>query len=134
MGRTAAGVRGMKLLGEDIVVAATAVQSGEEMFLATDQGFGKRVLLDQFRSKHRGGQGVIAMKLPDQRGSVVAARVVAPDDEVFAVASNGVTIRMPVSSVSVQGAHASGVRIMTLSDEQTMAAIAPVLSAPEDEE
>ena len=134
MGRTAAGVRGMKLLGEDIVVAATAVQSGEEMFLATDQGFGKRVFLDQFRSKHRGGQGVIAMKLPDQRGSVVAARVVAPDDEVFAVASNGVTIRMPVASVSVQGAHASGVRIMTLSDEQTMAAIAPVLSAPEDEE
>ncbi len=134
MGRTAAGVRGMKLRGEDIVVAATAVQPEEEMLLATDQGFGKRVLLDQFRSKHRGGQGVIAMKLPDQRGSVVAARVVAPDDEVFAVASNGVTIRMPVSSVSVQGAHAAGVRIMTLSDDQTMAAIAPVLSTAEDDE
>ncbi|MCY3634283.1 MAG: DNA gyrase subunit A [bacterium] len=134
MGRTAAGVRGMRLLGDDIVVAATAVQSGAEMLLATDQGFGKRVPLDQFRSKHRGGQGVIAMKLPDQRGSVVAARVVAPDDEVFAVASNGVTIRMPVSSVSVQGSHAAGVRIMTLSDEQTMAAIAPVLSTPEDDE
>ena len=44
------------------------------------------------------------MKLPDERGAVVAARVVAPDDEIFAVASNGVTIRMPVSSVSVQGA------------------------------
>ncbi len=132
MGRTAAGVRGMKLLDEDIVVAATAVQPGEDMLLATDQGFGKRVLLDQFRSKHRGGQGVIAMKLPDQRGSVVAARVVAPDDEVFAVASNGVTIRMPVSSVSVQGAHAAGVRIMTLSDDQTMAAVAPVLSSSED--
>ncbi|MCY3631519.1 MAG: DNA gyrase subunit A [bacterium] len=134
MGRTAAGVRGMRLRDEDIVVAATAVQPEEEMLLATDQGFGKRVLLDQFRSKHRGGQGVIAMKLPDQRGSVVAARVVAPDDEVFAVASNGVTIRMPVSSVSVQGAHAAGVRIMTLPDEQTMAAISPVLSTPEDEE
>ena len=134
MGRTAAGVRGMKLLDEDIVVAATAVQPGEDMLLATDQGFGKRVLLDQFRSKHRGGQGVIAMKLPDQRGSVVVARVVAPDDEVFAVASNGVTIRMPVSSVSVQGAHAAGVRIMTLSDDQTMAAVAPVLSSSEDED
>ena len=134
MGRTAAGVRGMKLRGEDIVVAATAVQPEDEMLLATDQGFGKRVLLDQFRSKHRGGQGVIAMKLPDQRGSVVAARVIAPDDEVFAVASNGVTIRMPVSSVSVQGPHASGVRIMTLADDQSLAAIAPVLSTADDDE
>ena len=115
------------------MVAATAVQPGEEMFLATDQGFGKRVLLDQFSAKHRGGQGVIAMKLPGQRGSVVAARVVAPDDEVFAVASNGVMIRMPVASVSVQGAHAAGVRVMTLSDGQTMATIAPVLSTAEDD-
>ena len=103
VGRGAAGVRGMKLADGDVVVAASAVKPDEEMLLATDQGFGKRVVLDQFRSKHRGGQGVIAMKFHGKRGAVVAARVVTPDDEVFAVASNGATIRMSVSSVSVQG-------------------------------
>ncbi len=132
VGRSAAGVRGMKLVDDDVVVAASAVKPEQEMLLATDQGFGKRVALDQFRSKHRGGQGVIAMKFHGGQGAVVAARVVIPDDEVFAVASNGVTIRMPVSSVSVQGAHASGVRIMTLADDQSMAAIAPVLSSTDD--
>ncbi len=134
MGRSAAGVRGMRLKDDDVVVAASAVQPGEEMLLATDQGFGKRVPLDHFRAKRRGGQGVIAMKLPGGRGAVVAARVASPDDEVFAVASNGATIRIPVSSVSVQGAHAAGVRVMTLTEDQTLAAIAPVLSASEDEE
>ena len=126
MGRSAAGVRGMKLPGDDVVVAASAVQPDGEMLLATDQGFGKRVAMDHFRAKHRSGQGVVAMKFHGGRGAVVAARVVAPDDEVFAVASNGVTIRMPVSSVSVQGAYAAGVRIMTLPEDHTLAAIAPV--------
>ncbi|MDE0003090.1 MAG: DNA gyrase subunit A, partial [Rhodospirillaceae bacterium] len=79
MGRSAAGVRGMKLGDDDGLVGASAVQPGDEMLFATDQGFGKRVMLDQFRSMHRGNRGVIAMKLPDQRGEVVAARVVGPD-------------------------------------------------------
>ncbi len=133
MGRSAAGVRGMKLAGGDVVVAASAVQSDGEMLLATDQGFGKRVALDHFRSMHRGNKGVIAMKLHGGRGVVVAARVINPDDEVFAVASNGVTIRMPVSSVSVQGAYAAGVRIMALSEDQTLAGIAPVFIGGDQE-
>ncbi len=128
MGRSAAGVRGMRLLGEDVVVGANAVRAGEEMLLVSDQGFGKRVSLDEFRTKRRGGQGVIVMKLPKGRGTLVAARVVTTNDEVFAVASNGATIRMAVSSVSIQGAHAAGVRVMALPKGQTLAAIAPVLS------
>ena len=75
-----------------------------------------------------------AMRMMDGRGTVVAARVVAPEDEVFVVASNGVTIRIPVSSVSVKGREASGVRVMSLSDDQLVAAVAPVLSSSEDEE
>lgn len=132
VGRGAAGVRGMKLVHGDAVVSASAVQPDDELLVATDLGFGKRVQLDQFRAKHRGGQGVIAIKLVDERGTVVAARVVAPDDEVFAVASNGATIRMSVSSVSVQGAYAAGVRIMTLPEGQTLAAISPVLSSSDE--
>jgi DNA gyrase subunit A len=134
MGRNAAGVWGMRLRGDDVVVAASAVQPGDEMLLVTDQGFGKRTPLDEFRAKHRGGLGMRAMRMMDGRGAVVAARVVAPEDEVFVVASNGVTIRIPVSSVSVMGREASGVRVMSLSDDQLVAAVAPVLSSSEDEE
>ncbi|WP_419918572.1 DNA gyrase subunit A [Candidatus Poriferisocius sp.] len=132
-GRNAAGVKGMKLLDKDVVVGANAVRDDDEMLLVTEQGFGKRVLLDEFRTKHRGGQGVIAIKLPDGRGTLVAARVLTSDDEVFAVASNGATIRMAVSSVSKQGAHAAGVRVMTLPENETLAAIAPVLSSSDQE-
>ena len=114
VGRQAAGVWGMRLRGDDVVVAASAVQPGDEMLLVTDQGFGKRMPLDEFRAKHRGGMGMRAMRMMDGRGTVVAARVVAPEDEVFVVASNGVTIRIPVSSVSVKGRQASGVRVMRL--------------------
>ena len=134
MGRNAAGVRGMKLRDDDVVVAASAVQPGDEMLLVTDQGFGKRTPLDEFRAKHRGGLGMRVMRMMDGRGTVVAARVVTPDDEVFVVASNGVTIRIPVSSVSVKGREASGVRVMSLADDQLVAAVAPVLSSSEDEE
>ena len=134
MGRNAAGVRGMKLRGDDVVVAASAVQPGDEMLLVTDQGFGKRMPLDEFRAKHRGGLGMRAMRMMDGRGTVVAARVVTPEDEVFVVASNGVTIRMPVSSISVKGRQASGVRVMSLAEGQLVAAVAPVLSTVEDEE
>ena len=134
MGRNAAGVWGMRLRGDDVVVAASAVQSGDEMLLVTDQGFGKRTPLDEFRAKRRGGLGMRAMRMMDGRGRVVAARVVAPEDEVFMVASNGVTIRIPVSSVSVKGREASGVRVMSLAEDQLVAAVAPVLSNSEDED
>ena len=134
MGRNAAGVWGMRLRGDDVVVAASAVQPGDEMLLVTDQGFGKRTPLDEFQAKHRGGLGMRAMKMMDGRGTVVAARVVSPEDEVFVVASNGVTIRIPVSSVSVKGRQASGVRVMSLAEDQLVAAVAPVLSNSENEE
>ena len=134
MGRNAAGVWGMRLRDDDVVVAASAVQPGDEMLLVTDQGFGKRTSLDEFRAKGRGGLGMRAMRMMDGRGTVVAARVIAPEDEVFVVASNGVTIRIPVSSVSVMGRDASGVRVMSLTEDQLVAAVAPVLSSSEDEE
>ncbi|MCY4258197.1 MAG: DNA gyrase subunit A [bacterium] len=131
-GRGSFGVRGIKLRDGDTVVAATAVQPAAEMLLVTSKGFAKRVALDEFRTKHRGGIGSKAIAMKKERGTVVAARVVAAGDEVFAVASNGVTIRLEVSTVSVQGAYASGVRMMSLPDGATLAAIAPVFVGDQD--
>ncbi len=133
MGRKAAGVRGMKLADGDAVVAANAVRAGDQMLLATDQGIAKRIELDVFNTKHRGNRGSIAMKFARIQGQVVAARVVLPEDEVFAVASNGSTIRLAVSTVSLQGPYASGVRMMALPETETLAAIAPVFIGNQDQ-
>ncbi len=133
VGRKAAGVRGMKLADGDAVVAANAVRAGDQMLLATDQGIAKRIELDVFNTKHRGNRGSIAMKFARIQGQVVAARVVLPEDEVFAVASNGSTIRLAVSTVSLQGPYASGVRMMALPETETLAAIAPVFIGNQDQ-
>ena len=103
------------------------------ILIVTDAGYGKRTQLDQFNRQGRGGQGVRGIKLTARKGVVVAAFMVGLDDEIFVIASGGVVIRMPVREISSQGRDATGVRVMNLDDGQTVAAVAPVLQA-EDEE
>jgi len=132
MGRAAAGVRGIKLRGDDRVVAASPVQPGDTLLFVTDRGYGKRTVVDGFTAKHRGGQGVTGIKLSEDKGAVVACRVVGPDDEVLLVSSGGVLIRMRVESISMQGPYATGVKVMALGATERVAAVAPVLVS-EDE-
>jgi DNA gyrase subunit A len=132
MGRAAAGVRGIKLRGSDRVVAATAVSAGDTLLFVTDRGYGKRTPVDGFSAKHRGGQGVTGIKLSSEKGAVVACRVVGDDDEVLLVSSSGVLIRMRVDSISLQGAYATGVKVMALPESDRVAAVAPVLVSDED--
>jgi DNA gyrase subunit A len=132
MGRAAAGVRGIKLRGDDRVVAATAVAPGDTLLFVTDRGYGKRTPVDGFSAKHRGGQGVTGIKLSAEKGAVVACRVVGDDDEVLLVSSSGVLIRMRVDSISLQGAYATGVKVMALAESDRVAAVAPVLVSDED--
>ncbi len=133
MGRSAAGVRGMKLREGDEVVSADVPADDVDLLLVTDNGFGKRTKLERFNPQGRGGQGVKGIKLTARRGSVVAAFMVGLDDEILLIASNGVVIRVPVREVSSQGRDATGVRIMSLDDGHTVAAVAPVLSVDDTE-
>jgi DNA gyrase subunit A len=132
MGRAAAGVRGMKLKAQDRVVSLSTLREGATILFVTAAGYGKRTEMDAFNAKHRGGQGVTAMKI-GEKGALVASRAVGEDDEVLVVASNGVLIRLAVSSISVQGPHATGVKVMSVPNGHSVAAVAPVLTAEPDE-
>jgi DNA gyrase subunit A len=131
MGRAAAGVRGMKLRAGDEVVSCDVARDDVALLLVTDAGYGKRTQLDKFNAQGRGGQGVRGIKLTARKGIVVAAFMVGIDDEIFVISSSGTLIRMAVRDVSSQGRDATGVRVMNLDAGQSVAAVAPVLTADE---
>ena len=134
MGRTAAGVRGMKLKSgtDDAVVSCDVARDDTAILIMTEAGYGKRTQLDKFNVQGRGGQGVRGMKLTGKKGEVIAAFMVGLDDEIVAVSSGGVTIRMDVREISSQGRDATGVRVMNLDDGQTVASVAPIIAEHDD--
>ena len=150
-GRTASGVRGMRLRANDAVVGAdsiaapsvvtnsvvTSEETDQEPALAsqtlrlltiTDGGYGKRTEIEEFNKQRRGGQGVRAHKMHAARGKVVTGFLVGDDDHLLMINDAGVVIRTKVSSISVQGRTASGVRVMNLDGDSKVAAVARVLS------
>ncbi len=132
MGRTAAGVRGMKLKAGDEVVSADPGKDDDALLLVSDAGYAKRTQIAHFPRKGRGTQGVIGVKITDRKGKVVAAFMVGLDDEIVAVASNGVAMRTEVKQISSQGRAATGVRLMNLDNGAVVASVAPILSTDED--
>ncbi len=132
MGRQAAGVRGMRLKAGDEVVPVDAGRGDDALLIVSDAGYAKRTQIAQFPRKGRGGQGVIGLKITNKKGRIVAAFMVGLEDEIVAVASNGVTIRTEVRQISSQGRAATGVRLMNLDDGAVVASVAPILSTDED--
>ena len=133
MGRSAAGVRGMRLRAGDELVSCDVAGEGVDLLIVTDAGYGKRTKLDHFHPQARGGQGVRGIKLTQRRGAVVAALMASLDDELLVVSSSGVVIRMSVREIAAQGRDATGVRVMNLDTGQSVAAVAPVLAEAREE-
>lgn len=131
MGRPAAGVRGMKLRGSDVVVSMDVARDESSILLITESGYGKRTQLNNFARKGRGGMGMIGIKLTGKKGRVVAAFMVGIEDEIVAVSSGGTMIRIPVREISSQGRAATGVRVMSLDSGQVVASVALILSSDE---
>jgi DNA gyrase subunit A len=132
MGRTAGGVRGMKLKNtDDRVVSVDVARDDTAILIMTEAGYGKRTQLDKFNRQGRGGQGVRGIKLTGKKGAVVAAFMVGLDDEIVAVSNNGVTIRMEVRGISSQGRDATGVKVMNIDDGDILGSVAPILAADE---
>jgi DNA gyrase subunit A len=127
MGRSAAGVRGMKLREGDEVVSCDVARDDVTILIVTDAGYGKRTQLDRFNRQGRGGQGVRGIKLTARKGSVVSAFMVGLDDDIFVITSGGVVNRQSVRGISSQGRDATGVRVVSLDEGQTVASVAPVL-------
>jgi DNA gyrase subunit A len=133
MGRTAGGVRGMKLRSaDDRVVSVDVARDDTAILVMTEAGYGKRTQLDKFNTQGRGGQGVRGIKLTGKKGAVVAAFMVGLDDEIVAVSNQGITIRLAVREISSQGRDATGVRVMNLDDGDAVGSVAPILATDEE--
>ena len=128
MGRSAAGVRGMRLRPGDEVVSCDVTRADADLLIVTDAGYGKRTKLEHFNVQQRGGQGVRGIRLTQSRGYVVAALMVSLEDELLIASSGGVIIRTAVREIAAQGRDATGVRMMNLDEGQSVAAVAPLTS------
>ncbi|MDA2970456.1 MAG: DNA gyrase subunit A [Candidatus Actinomarina sp.] len=126
-GRTAQGVRGIKLREGDKVVGASTSRD-ETLLFVTAKGYGKRTKLDEFRKAGRGGMGVKALKVTESKGNLVGARSVDEDTEVMLMSTGGTAIRCAVKQIKLMSRSAQGVRIMKLSSEEEVSAFIPIKS------
>lgn len=125
MARTAGGVIGMRFRdSKDSALALDVVRPGASLVTVTDAGFAKRTPLDEWLSKGRGGLGVRAMRITDDRGALAGAVVADPHEELFAIASNGVVLRTKVSEIRATGRDTMGVAFMDLRDKDQVVAVA----------
>ncbi len=124
MGRDTRGVIGMRFRSGDSLLSMDVVKPGSDIVTITDGGFAKRTKEEEWTARGRGILGVRAMKINEKRGSLVAAMVCDPDDQIFAIASNGVVIRTSVSELRPSGRDTMGVTMMRLGDEDSVVAVA----------
>ena len=142
MGRTAAGVKGIDLRKDDIVVAAAIIdpEIGEEEFnklsvlTVTEEGYGKRTKLGEYRVQSRGGKGIINLKMNEKTGKIVDVKIVDNETEVMLITSEGTLIRTRVNSISVIGRSTAGVRIMKVRNNEKVASTVKITSESELEE
>ncbi|MGL1932147.1 MAG: DNA gyrase subunit A [Desulfotalea sp.] len=131
MGRTAAGVRGINLIGDDEVVSAIVASSDESILVVTEHGFGKRSPLEEYRLQKRGGKGIIAIKQSERNGKLISAEQVSDEDEIMIIADSGKMIRMNLSAVRVIGRASQGVKLINLENNEKVVSMDTV--APEDD-
>lgn len=119
LGRQAVGVRGIKLRDDDAVVSMEVLNDTEATILTvTQNGYGKKTALEEYRSQARGGLGIITIKVDVRNGPVVAAIQVRNDDEIMIVTNLGKLIRMPANSISTYGRNTKGVRLISMEKDQ----------------
>lgn len=134
MGRATRGVRGMKLPAKQRVNSLLIAQSDTETLLvATENGYGKRTVLSEFRHSGRGTQGVKAIMTSDRNGKVVAARLVNDDDEIMLITTGGVLIRTRVKEIRELGRATQGVTLINLGEGEKLSGLEKVVET-EDEE
>lgn len=136
MGRTASGVRGVKLADEnDELVGAITIKPGEaDIMVVSERGYGKRSDLEEYRITNRGGKGVKTINITDKTGALVAIKAVTDDNDLIIINKRGITIRLSVSGMRLMGRNTQGVRLIKLKDNDAIASVARVPAAVEDEE
>ncbi|MFH2031896.1 MAG: DNA gyrase subunit A [Bacteroidota bacterium] len=130
MGRTSTGVRGIRLSKGDEVIGFIASRTQSTLLVVTDQGFGKRSEIDDYRLTKRGGKGVITIKTGEKSGKLIAMMEVNDLDELVIITNQGMVIRQSVKDIRVMGRNTQGVRLIRLSEDDSIADIARAV--PED--
>ena len=133
MGRSAAGVRGIRLRPDDKVVSAIVVSSEHSILTVTENGYGKRSPIEEFRIQKRGGKGVFGIKASERNGNVIDAKQVKDDDEIIVIADSGKMIRMDLSSIRVIGRSTQGVKMINLEDGEKVVGMDTVAKDSSDE-
>ena len=135
MGRATSGVIGMRFGDNDELLAMEVVREDMDVLVATNGGFAKRTPIEEYPVQGRGGKGVLTAKITERRGSLVGALVINPDDELFAITSNGGVIRTPVKPVRrTRDRNTMGVKLMDLPDGVTIVAIARNADEPDEQD
>ena len=134
MGRTASGVKAINLKGDDIAVCMDIAVDDEELLVISENGFGKRTPISEYKLQNRGGVGLITYKISPKTGKLTGATVCKADDELMLINSSGVAIRINVSDISVTSRSAMGVTLMRTTEDEKVVAIAKILSSDDSEE
>jgi DNA gyrase subunit A len=132
MGRTACGVRGIKLPSGQRVISLI-IASDSPVLTATENGYGKRTLDADYPVYGRGGQGVIAIQVTERNGNVVGAVAADDNDEVMLISGGGTLVRTRVNEISVMGRNTQGVRLISLGEGESLVGIERILEDKEDE-
>jgi len=133
MGRTAAGVRGIKIKPDDEVISLIAVESDAgQILFATENGYGKRTRISDFSAQGRGGQGVISIQTSARNGRVVGAIKITGDEEVMLISNGGTLVRTPADDISILGRNTQGVTLIRLGNEEQLVQIEPVAASVDD--
>ena len=135
MGRTSSGVRGMRLQSpEDRVVGAISIKDPEteSILVVSENGYGKRSPLEEYRITNRGGKGIITLKATEKTGKLIAVHSVTDDHDIMIINKSGVVIRVHVSDISILGRNTQGIRLINLSKRDDE--IADVCRVPADED
>ncbi|HEX6042256.1 MAG TPA: DNA gyrase subunit A [Longimicrobium sp.] len=132
MGRATTGVRGISLMGDDVVIGMVVTKPGSTLLVVSELGMGKRTVLEAYRCQRRGGKGVINLRLSEKTGRVVSIKEVHPGDELMMITREGIIIRSPVDQIRVVGRNTQGVKLINLGPKDAVMDVARVVN--EDEE
>jgi DNA gyrase subunit A len=133
-GRNTIGVRGIKLKGDDYVVALAIVNPDATLLVASENGLGKRTSFDEYRLQSRAGSGIKTMNCTEKTGKVVSATVVTETDELMLMTTAGQSVRIKVSTIREAGRNTQGVKLMTLNEKESIQDISVVIADDNDSE
>jgi DNA gyrase subunit A len=135
MGRDTTGVRGMDVGAKGEVIAMDVARDDMDLLVVTENGYGKRTQIGQYRKTNRGAKGVKTIGLTEQKGALAGALVVREHHELVFISVGGMVQRTTAGGISQQGRSATGVRVMNLKDDDVVSAVALVVDSgePEDE-